>query len=177
MWMGAESGSQKILDAMDKGTTIEQIEEATSMLKKHGIKPAYFLQFGYPGETIADINMTLQLVKRNVPDDIGISVSYPLPGTKFFENVKSQLSGKTNWTDSDELALMFRNTYEPEFYKQLHRYVHAYYRRLRAQYQVDTNQKQGIDKIKTLVKLPYYSWQADAELKKLNEIHPLNVEH
>ncbi len=177
VWMGAESGSQKILDAMDKGTTIEQIEEATRILKKHGIHPAYFLQFGYPGETIADINMTLQLVKRNMPDDIGISVSYPLPGTKFFENVKSQLNGKANWTDSDELALMFRNTYEPEFYKQLHRYVHAYYRRLRAQHQVSTNEKKGLDKLKTFMKLPYYSWQASTELKKLNDIQPLSVEH
>lgn len=176
VWMGAESGSQKILDAMDKGTTIAQIEEATAQLKKHGIKPAYFLQFGYPGETVEDINMTLLLVKRNVPDDIGISVSYPLPGTKFYENVKAQLTNKANWTDSDELALMFSNTYEPDFYKQLHRYVHAYYRRLRAQYQVRNNYKTGIDKVKTILKLPYYSWQANNEYKKLNNIQPLSIE-
>lgn len=129
VWMGAESGSQRILDAMDKGTTIEQIGEATKLLKHHHIKPSFFLQFGYLGETIEDIQMTLDMVKRYVPSDIGISVSYPLPGTKFYEKVKSQLGEKTNWTDSDELALMFENTYKPEFYKQLHRYVHMLFKK------------------------------------------------
>ena len=128
-WMGAESGSQKILDAMEKGTTIAQIYEATRVLKKHGIKPSFFIQFGYPGETMEDIEMTIRLINKLLPHDIGISVSYPLPGTKFFEMVKDQLKEKSNWTDSDELKLMFRNTYPPEFYKQLHRYVHKNYRK------------------------------------------------
>lgn len=176
VWMGAESGSQKILDAMDKGTTIQQIEEATRLLKKHGIKPAYFLQFGYPGETIEDIKMTLDLLKRNVPGDIGISVSYPLPGTKFFESVKEQLVGKTNWTDSDELALMFKNTYSSAFYKQLHRYVHCYYRSLRSRYAIQNNTGNSVlNKTKTMLKLPYYDWQTRSELKKLDKIQPLGI--
>ncbi|MBK7389464.1 MAG: radical SAM protein [Bacteroidetes bacterium] len=140
VWVGAESGSQKILDAMDKGTTISQIEQATYLLKKHHIKPAFFLQFGYPGETDEDINLTAKMVSKLLPYDIGISVSYPLPGTKFYENVKSQLSQKTNWTDSDELALMFSNTYPSEYYKHLHRYIHKNYRR-----------HQGVDVLKNLV--------------------------
>jgi anaerobic magnesium-protoporphyrin IX monomethyl ester cyclase len=128
VWMGAESGSQKILDAMDKGTTIEQIYEATALLKKNGIHPSFFIQFGYPGETKEDIRRTVQMINELLPYEIGISVSYPLPGTVFFERVKNELKEKTNWTDSDELALMFRNTYQPAFYKQLHRYVHKSYR-------------------------------------------------
>jgi radical SAM superfamily enzyme YgiQ (UPF0313 family) len=129
VWMGAESGSQKILDAMDKGTTIAQIKQANLLLKQYGIKPAFFLQFGYPGETIQDIESTIDLLNYCLPDDIGISVSYPLPGTGFYEKVKSELKTKTNWTDSDELALMFKSTYPPVFYKQLHRYIHKQYRR------------------------------------------------
>ncbi|HMU73294.1 MAG TPA: radical SAM protein, partial [Ferruginibacter sp.] len=129
VWMGAESGSQKILDAMDKGTTVEQIHEATRLLKKNGIHPSFFIQFGYPGETREDIEKTIRMINELLPYEIGISVSYPLPGTVFFENVKNQLQQKTNWTDSDELALMFRNTYQPSFYKQLHRYVHRSYRK------------------------------------------------
>ncbi len=128
VWLGAESGSQKILDTMDKGTTIEQIAEATSLLKKYNIRSGFFIQFGYPGETKKDIRKTIQMINSLLPAEIGISVSYPLPGTLFFENVKNQLQQKTNWTDSDELALMFRNTYQPAFYKQLHRYVHKSYR-------------------------------------------------
>ncbi len=128
VWMGAESGSQAILDAMDKGITIGQIEAATYLLKEHGIRASFFLQFGYPGETAEDIDKTLALVRRLQPHAIGISVSYPLPGTVFYERVKSQLKEKANWTDSDELALMFRNTYAPAFYRQLHRFVHLDYR-------------------------------------------------
>jgi len=127
-WMGAESGSQKILDAMDKGTTVGQIAEATRLLREHGIRPAFFIQFGYPGETRQDIDLTIRMINQLLPDEIGISVSYPLPGTVFYERVKADLKEKTNWTDSDELQLMFRNTYPPAFYKQLHRYVHRTYR-------------------------------------------------
>ena len=129
VWMGAESGSQKILDAMDKGTKVEQIYGATALLKKNKIKPSFFIQFGYPGETKEDIKLTIRMINKLLPAEIGISVSYPLPGTIFYENVKADLKEKTNWTDSDELALMFRNTYQPAFYKQLHRYVHKSYRK------------------------------------------------
>ncbi len=128
-WMGAESGSQKILDAMDKGTTVEQIYKATRLLKKYKIRPGFFIQFGYPGETKEDIMKTIRMIRDLLPSEIGISVSYPLPGTPFYDKVKSQLTEKSNWTDSDDLALMFRNTYPPAFYKQLHSYVHKVYRR------------------------------------------------
>jgi anaerobic magnesium-protoporphyrin IX monomethyl ester cyclase len=129
IWMGAESGSQRILDAMDKGTKVQQIYEATRLLKKCGIKPSFFIQFGYLSETRDDIKKTISMVNELLPYEIGISVSYPLPGTVFFEKVKSQLGEKTNWKDSDELALMFRNTYQPAFYKRLHSYVHKSYRK------------------------------------------------
>jgi anaerobic magnesium-protoporphyrin IX monomethyl ester cyclase len=128
VWMGAESGSQKILDAMDKGITVEQIKVSRELLKKHNIRAAFFLQFGYLGETWEDIQSTIDMLFEAMPDDIGVSVSYPLPGTGFYEKVKTELSAKANWTDSDELALMFRNTYSPLFYKRLHRYIHKRFR-------------------------------------------------
>lgn len=128
VWMGAESGSQKILDAMDKGTKIEQIHTATQLLKSKGIKPCFFLQFGYTGETGDDIKLTLNMLFELMPHDIGVSVSYPLPGTKFYEKVKSQMQDKTNWTDSDELATMFNATFPSGFYKKLQRYVHYQFR-------------------------------------------------
>ena len=129
IWMGAESGSQKILDAMDKGTTIEQIYDSNSFVKKNKINPSFFIQFGYLGETKEDIKKTIRMINELLPYEIGISVSYPLPGTVFYEKVKNQLQQKANWTDSDELALMFKNTYQPAFYRQLHRYVHKNYRK------------------------------------------------
>lgn len=174
VWMGAESGSQRILDAMDKGTTIAQIGEATKLLKQYGIKPAFFLQFGYLGETMEDIQMTLDMVKRLVPADIGISVSYPLPGTKFYDKVKEQMGTKTNWTDSDELALMFNNTYQPDFYKQLHRYVHNHYRVVKTISDIkdEWNNRKTISfsNVKKLAKLPYYQLKASLSTSKLNKL-------
>lgn len=132
VWMGAESGSQKILDAMDKGTRVEQIYAAAERLHRAGIRVAFFLQFGYLGEDRSDIEKTLQMVRDCKPDDIGISVSYPLPGTKFYELVKQDLGEKQNWADSDDLALLYRGTYSPEFYRVLHRVVHHEFRMRRA---------------------------------------------
>jgi radical SAM superfamily enzyme YgiQ (UPF0313 family) len=124
VWMGAESGSQRILDAMDKGSRIEQIFSARQNLKSAGIRACFFLQFGYPGETWKDIQLTIDLIRRAQPDDIGISVSYPLPGTKFYSLVQGDLKSKTNWEDSEDLAMMFRGTYTAEFYRALHDALH-----------------------------------------------------
>jgi radical SAM superfamily enzyme YgiQ (UPF0313 family) len=128
VWVGAESGSQKILDAMEKGTTVEQIREATRLLKDAGIRVGFFLQYGYPGETRGDIDLTLGMVRDCRPDDIGISVSYPLPGTRFYERVRASLGEKHNWVDSQDLDLMFPGAYPPEFYRLLHRVTHKRFR-------------------------------------------------
>jgi len=125
VWMGAESGSQKILDAMDKGTRVDQIAKARENLRRAGIRACYFLQFGYPGETWKDIQSTIKLVSDTRPDDIGVSVSYPLPGTKFFDRVQAQLGAKTNWSDSEDLDIMFQGAYTNEFYRALHDALHA----------------------------------------------------
>ena len=128
VWVGAESGSQKILDGMDKGTTVEQIYEATRQLHAHGVKVAFFLQFGYPGETREDIELTLKMVRDLMPDDIGISVSYPLPGTPFYERVRHELGERANWLDSADMAMLYQGPFATEFYRQLHTVVHKDYR-------------------------------------------------
>lgn len=127
IWMGAESGSQKILDAMDKGTQVEQIYESRRRLAKEGIEVGFFLQYGYIGEMREDIELTLKMVREVLPDDIGISVSYPLPGTKFFDKVKAQLS-RTNWHDSQDLAMLYEGPYSTAFYRQLHTVTHKEFR-------------------------------------------------
>jgi radical SAM superfamily enzyme YgiQ (UPF0313 family) len=128
VWMGAESGSQRILDAMDKGVRVEQIHTAARLLQRRGIAVGLFLQFGYLSETRDDIDATLAMAREIDPDDIGVSVSYPLPGTKFYDRVRAKLGPKQNWFDSDDLAMMYRATYEPEFYRVLHRVVHHQFR-------------------------------------------------
>ncbi len=125
VWMGVESGSQNILDAMQKGLRVEQVAGARDNLRANGIRSCYFLQFGYPGETWRDIEKTIQMVRETRPDDLGISVSYPLPGTKFHERVREQLGEKTNWVDSQDLSMMFKGAYTSEFYRALHDALHA----------------------------------------------------
>jgi anaerobic magnesium-protoporphyrin IX monomethyl ester cyclase len=124
VWLGAESGSQRILDAMRKGITVPQIETARRRLGAAGIRACFFLQFGYPGERFEDIMATVQLVRDLLPDDIGVSVSYPLPGTRFFDAVNSQLAGKDHWDDSEDLAMLFQGTYRTPFYRKLHQTLH-----------------------------------------------------
>jgi anaerobic magnesium-protoporphyrin IX monomethyl ester cyclase len=161
VWVGTESGSQKVLDAMDKGTTIAQIYEATRLLKKNGIRPAFFLQFGYLGEKKEDIEKTINMLLELMPDEIGISVSYPLPGTKFYDKVKEQLKEKTNWTDSDELALMYKGNFSASYYKKLHRYVHKVYRRKQSTLNLKSiiNNPFNVNrkKIRSALALAYYS--------------------
>ncbi len=171
VWMGAESGSQRILDAMDKGTTIEQIREATSLLKKFGIKACFFLQFGYSGENMSDIKRTIDLVEELSPDDIGISVSYPLPGTKFYERVKNELVNKQNWTDSDDLDMMFNSTYSSDFYRLLQRYVHYTFRTNKAIEEI----KKGQFKRSSLLG-PYYRLKKLQLKRKLVKFEPESKE-
>jgi radical SAM superfamily enzyme YgiQ (UPF0313 family) len=132
VWVGAESGSQTILDAMDKGDSVEDIYNAARLLRANGIEVGFFLQFGYPGETWDDVQKTLKMVRECAPDDIGISVSYPLPGTKFFERVKLELGEKQNWIDSQDLAMLYRGPFPTEFYRILHGRVHHEFRARRA---------------------------------------------
>jgi anaerobic magnesium-protoporphyrin IX monomethyl ester cyclase len=166
VWVGAESGSQKILDAMDKGTTVEEIKKATALLRKHQVRVAYFLQFGYSGETSDDIQATINMVLEQMPDEIGISVSYPLPGTKFYENVKDQLKDKKNWKDSDDLAMMYRGTYSPAYYKLLHRYVHSRYRIQRGVEQI----KNRKFKLRALASMIYHAPLSLLQAWRLNQL-------
>ncbi len=132
VWLGAESGSQRILNAMEKGTTVAQIRDAAGRLHEAGVRVGFFLQFGYPGETRDDIEATLQLVRDGRPDDIGMSVSYPLPGTKFHASVRAQLSVKQNWIDSADLDMLYEGPFSTPFYRQLHVVLHKEFRARRA---------------------------------------------
>ena len=124
VWMGAESGSQKVLDEMDKGLLVDEIVTARDNLKREGIRACYFLQLGYPGESWDDILQTVRLVRETRPDDIGVSVSYPLPNTRFYERVQRDLGRKRNWRDSEDLSVMFKGAYTDQFYRAVRDSLH-----------------------------------------------------
>ena len=125
VWMGVESGSQEVLNAMDKGLRIEEVILARERLGLAGVRACYFLQFGYPGETWVELQETIAFVRRTRPDDIGVSFSYPLPGTVFYERVRMQLGSKRNWADSDDLCILFGAAYTTEFYRAVRNALHA----------------------------------------------------
>jgi anaerobic magnesium-protoporphyrin IX monomethyl ester cyclase len=132
VWMGVESGSQRILDAMEKGIRVEQVREARENLRQQGIRACFFLQLGYLGEEWEDIESTVRLVRETKPDDVGVSVSYPLPNTRFHQIVQTQLSGKTNWTESGDLDMMFHGAFPSEFYRAVADAIHAEVRSARS---------------------------------------------
>src|SRR5438034_11787800 len=118
--MGAQSSAQKALEAVVKWVELDEVNNNCQILRWQGIRACFFLQVGYPGEDWEDIRKTIQMVRETAPDDIGVSVSYPLPGTKFYHRVAAQLGEKRNWSDSDDLAMMFRGSYTNDFYQALH---------------------------------------------------------
>jgi anaerobic magnesium-protoporphyrin IX monomethyl ester cyclase len=75
-------------------------------------------------EELVDILATRDLLEAARPDEIGVSVSYPLPGTKFYDLVKEQLRGKTHWQESDDLEMMFQGTYTSDFYRTVRNLMH-----------------------------------------------------
>jgi anaerobic magnesium-protoporphyrin IX monomethyl ester cyclase len=124
VWLGVESGSQKILDAMEKGTSVSEVRTATRALKAQGVRACWFLQLGYPSEQWEDVLLTRDLVRDEQPDDIGVSVAYPLPGTSFHAAVVAQLGLQQNWQDTGDLAMLFHGTYDSSFYRLLRDALH-----------------------------------------------------
>lgn len=119
VWMGAESGSQRILDAMEKGLRVEQIHQARENLRRHGIRACMFLQFGYLGEEWEDVAATIRMIRDTRPDDVGVSVSYPMPNTRFHQIVNAQLVAPKNWSDSGDMARMIQGQLPSELYRAL----------------------------------------------------------
>jgi len=124
VWLGVESGSQRVLDAMDKGSNVETARVATQNLKREGIRACWFLQLGYPPEDWEDILLTRDLVREEAPDDIGVSVAYPLPGTVFHERLAAELGTQRNWRDTGELAMLFQGAFDTAFYRMVRDALH-----------------------------------------------------
>jgi anaerobic magnesium-protoporphyrin IX monomethyl ester cyclase len=103
---------------------VAEIGAARRLLGAAGIRVGYFLQLGYLGEELDDILATRRLVEETRPDDVGVSVSYPLPGTRFYEAVKSQLGAKTHWNESSDLDMRFAGTYHSDFYRRVRNLLH-----------------------------------------------------
>jgi len=116
IWYGAESGSQKILDSMQKETTVEQVREAARITQEMGMQAGFFILLGYPDETTSDIRMTIDFLKETRPDVVGTSVAFPIKGTEFYQRVEKRLMPDENWSSRNQNKLLFKGKYPRLYY-------------------------------------------------------------
>ncbi|HYA11063.1 MAG TPA: radical SAM protein [Thermoplasmata archaeon] len=118
VYVGVESGSQKMLDLMNRGTKLRQVERTAQALRDAGVRQFWFLMLGYPGETEADLEATFQLFRRFSPEEYSVSIAVPVPGTRFHETVKDRLrGGATKGRGSGGRSLLFEAAYPETFYR------------------------------------------------------------
>ena len=116
VWVGSESGSQKILDAMQRGVSVEQVQKAVEMLQDRGIAAGMFLMWGYEGEALDDIEATVDHVKRCRPDVFLTTVAYPLKGTTYYRDVAEKLVSVREWANSTDRDLRVSGRHSRRYY-------------------------------------------------------------
>ena len=117
VWIGSESGSQRILDMMQRGVTVEQVREAVSLCRSNGIQTGMFLMFGYEGEELEDIEATVEHVKTCMPDVFFTTVSYPIKNTPYYDAVAPRLVGINNWAQSTDRDLKIAGRHSKRYYQ------------------------------------------------------------
>ncbi|MGV6829061.1 MAG: B12-binding domain-containing radical SAM protein [Flavobacteriales bacterium] len=116
IWIGAESGSQKIIDKMDRRVDINQVKEAIIQTNNLGIETGTFIMLGYPDETLEDINKTIKYLKEANPKHYTITIAYPIKGTSLYTEIEKQITHKPNWENSTDRQIDFKRTYSRKFY-------------------------------------------------------------
>lgn len=116
VWIGAESGSQRIIDAMDRRVEVGQVRAMIKSARRAGIEAGTFIMLGYPGETEADIRETVEHLKDSNPDLFTITVAYPIKGTGLYEEVQATSFSDLNWANRTDRDLDFQRTYPRRYY-------------------------------------------------------------
>ncbi len=117
VWIGSESGSQRILDAMDRGVTVRQVRDALHMLRQHGIQSGMFLMWGYEGEEIQDIEATAEHVATCRPDVFLTTISYPIKGTPYFDQVRERLVRIGDWRATTDRGFRIQGRHSRRFFQ------------------------------------------------------------
>ncbi len=117
VWIGSESGSQRILDAMQRGVTLPQVHRAVDLCKSRGIETGMFLMWGYDGEQVEDVEATVDLVKQCRPDVFLTTISYPIKGTPYFQKVADRIQASGAWNETTDRELRIRGRHSRDFYR------------------------------------------------------------
>ena len=123
VWIGAESGSQKVIDAMDRRVKVEQVRETIKMVKAYGMEAGTFIMLGYPGEEEADIKETLLHLKYSNPDYYTITVAYPIKGTPLYSEVENIFTEELPWESSTDRDIDFKRRYKRSYYTQAIKWI------------------------------------------------------
>jgi len=125
IWIGSESGSQRVLDAMQRGVTTTQVRDAVDVCKYRGIQTGMFLMWGYEGEEMEDIEATIHHVKRTAPDIFFTTVAYPIRGTPYFGEVADRVTTTKLWADSSDRDFRIRGRHSRRFYQHADKLLRA----------------------------------------------------
>ncbi len=123
LWIGAESGSQRVLDAMQRRIRVEQVREAVHLLQRYGIETGLFIMFGYEGETLDDIVATVHHVKHTLPDHYLTTIAYPIKGTPYYDRVRDRIIARTAWAEGSDRDLTVAGRYSQRFYRWVIRWM------------------------------------------------------
>ena len=125
LWIGAESGSQRILDGMDRRTNAVRMRDMIRLVKSHGIRAGTFIMVGYEGETWNDIKLTADHLRDAVPDDVLTTLSYPIKGTPYYSSVADRIVARRSWEEGSDRDLTIRGRNSPRFYAHAQRWLQA----------------------------------------------------
>jgi anaerobic magnesium-protoporphyrin IX monomethyl ester cyclase len=117
IWIGSESGSQRILDGMERGVKVEQVLWAAAAARRYGIQVGLFLMWGYPGEELEDIAATVEFVKQCQPDIYLTTVAYPIKNTGFFHKAADSIVSDKSWSEATDRDYRIRGRHSRAYYR------------------------------------------------------------
>jgi anaerobic magnesium-protoporphyrin IX monomethyl ester cyclase len=152
VWIGAESGSQRIIDAMDRRVDVKQVREMIRLTRSYGIQASTFIMLGYPGEEKEDIRETIRHLKESEPDQYTITIAYPIKGTPLYAETESRFYGQLEWEKSTDRDIDFKRQHTRKFYEYGLRWV----------FNEVNFDREWNSKNKNWLKLPYYKMKSIA---------------
>jgi len=124
VWIGSESGSQRILDAMKRKVSVEQVRDSARRLRRHGIEVGMFIMLGYDGERMEDLQATVDHLKQTAPEVFLTTVSYPIKGTPYYDQVADRLAPQS-WAEATDRDLVVRGRPVRTYYDFARRWMTA----------------------------------------------------
>jgi anaerobic magnesium-protoporphyrin IX monomethyl ester cyclase len=117
LWNGSESGSQRILDAMKRRVSADDVQARTHLLQQHGIETGMFIMLGYEGEELRDLEETVAHLRKANPDVFLTTVAYPIKGTPYYHEVEDRLLADRPWEARSDRDLLIRGRRTRRFYR------------------------------------------------------------